>query len=183
MSTEQVKALEEARDALQQWKSDYRLSLGSTDLALELIDAALATPVQPADQPVAALAGAVLAFGHWAEGLPVGSRLMQYDGVPATSFTRSDFYNVPLCACQPTAQQAAPAQQETNGQSFEGGDSLRDKRLREAMERADQHGPLPGMISAFENQFGVRWTEPEWKQEASVWAAAWGACVSKGSRA
>jgi hypothetical protein len=37
-----------------------------------------------------------VAYGHWAEGLPEGTRLMKYDGVPCVMDTPSEFYNVPL---------------------------------------------------------------------------------------
>ena len=57
--------------------------------------------------------------------------------------------------------------------------SLRENRLAEAMTRMDKLGPLPGMISAFENQFGQAWTDREWRQEASIWAAAWRAAMSQ----
>lgn len=54
----------------------------------------------------------------------------------------------------------------------------REKRLRAAMERADRDGPLPGMISVFENSFGVAWTDPEWRHETSTWAQAWRAALA-----
>lgn len=53
----------------------------------------------------------------------------------------------------------------------------REDRLRAAMERMDRDGPLPGMIAAFEVQFGQAWTDPDWRQETSVWAMAWRAAV------
>jgi hypothetical protein len=54
--------------------------------------------------------------------------------------------------------------------------SARQERLRKAMERFDRLGPLPGMIQAFETHVGASWTDPEWKQEAALWAGAWAAC-------
>ena len=37
-----------------------------------------------------------VAYGHWAEGLPEGTRLMEYDGQPQISRMPSEFYHVPL---------------------------------------------------------------------------------------
>lgn len=54
----------------------------------------------------------------------------------------------------------------------------RELRLRAAMRRMDELGPLPGMISSFETQMGVSWTDAEWKQETSLWAMAWRAAFS-----
>lgn len=54
----------------------------------------------------------------------------------------------------------------------------REQRLATAMKRFDEHGPLPGMISAFEQQFGQTWTDREWRQEASIWSAAWRAALA-----
>lgn len=54
----------------------------------------------------------------------------------------------------------------------------RELRLRAAMRRMDELGPLPGMISSFETQMGVLWTDAEWKQETSLWAMSWRAALS-----
>ena len=59
----------------------------------------------------------------------------------------------------------------------------REARLRAAMERMDHAGPLPGMIAAFEQQFGQTWTDRDWRQEASIWSAAWRAALTQRSAA
>lgn len=60
----------------------------------------------------------------------------------------------------------------------------REERLRAAMERMDKVGrPLPGMIAAFEHHFGQTWTDPDWRDEASVWASAWRAALCAGTKA
>lgn len=56
--------------------------------------------------------------------------------------------------------------------------NTREQRLAAAMKRLDKEGPLPGMISAFEQQFGQTWTDREWRSETSVWACAWRAALS-----
>jgi hypothetical protein len=33
--------------------------------------------------------------------------------------------------------------------------------------------PYPGMSDAFVAHFGQLWTDPDWRKEASTWAAAW----------
>lgn len=48
---------------------------------------------------------------------------------------------------------------------------LRDHR----MEKFDLNGPLPGMIAAFEIRYGQSWTNKDWRNETSTWAAAWAA--------
>ena len=52
--------------------------------------------------------------------------------------------------------------------------ALRDPR----MEKFDKHGPLPGMIAAFETHFGQSWTDRDWRDEAVTWAAAWSRALS-----
>ncbi len=42
--------------------------------------------------------GEAVAFGHWAEGLPVGTRLMEHDGEPLVRVKADEFWNVPLFA-------------------------------------------------------------------------------------
>lgn len=34
--------------------------------------------------------------------------------------------------------------------------------------------PYPGMIEAFETHYGQSFTDRDWRNEASTWAAAWG---------
>jgi hypothetical protein len=55
----------------------------------------------------------------------------------------------------------------------------RDSRLREAMQRMDGNGHLPGMIAAFETHFGQAWTDPSCRSEASVWASSWRAAKAE----
>lgn len=57
--------------------------------------------------------------------------------------------------------------------------ALRDPR----MEPFDKHGPLRGMIAAFETHFGQSWTDKDWRDEASTWAAAWGKAIASPSPA
>jgi hypothetical protein len=45
----------------------------------------------------------------------------------------------------------------------------REQRIDAAMVRLDRDG----MIAAFENDYGQKWTDPEWRTEVSIWAAAW----------
>ena len=54
----------------------------------------------------------------------------------------------------------------------------RGQRLAAAMKRLDKEGPLPGMIAAFEQQFGQSWTDRDWRNETSVWACAWRAALA-----
>jgi hypothetical protein len=54
----------------------------------------------------------------------------------------------------------------------------REQRLAAAMKRLDKEGPLPGMISAFEQQFGQDWADRDWRNETSVWACAWRAALA-----
>lgn len=52
--------------------------------------------------------------------------------------------------------------------------STRQERLQAAMARADADGPYPGMIAAFDAHMGAScWTEPEYRTDAAMWAAAW----------
>lgn len=41
----------------------------------------------------------------------------------------------------------------------------------------DSSSPYPGMAAAFELHFGQSWTDRDWRNEASVWAAAWKASL------
>lgn len=54
----------------------------------------------------------------------------------------------------------------------------REQRLAAAMKHLDKEGPLPGMISAFEQRFGQSWTDRDWCNETSVWACAWRAALA-----
>ncbi len=38
--------------------------------------------------------------------------------------------------------------------------------------------PYPGMQEAFESHFGQSWTDRDWRNEASTWAAAWKAALA-----
>jgi hypothetical protein len=40
----------------------------------------------------------IVAYGRWAEGLPVGTRLMHHDNQLLVNKEYSDFYNIPLYA-------------------------------------------------------------------------------------
>ena len=80
----------------------------------------------------------------------------------------------PVCKPEPNPHAAPPAPAVEP--------SPREIRLRAAMERMDTIGPLPGMIAAFETQFGQTWTDPDWRQEASVWASAWRAAKTHEKR-
>ena len=40
--------------------------------------------------------------------------------------------------------------------------------------------PYPGMIGAFESHYGQSFADKDWRNEASVWAAAWKAALAKG---
>jgi hypothetical protein len=33
--------------------------------------------------------------------------------------------------------------------------------------------PFPGMAAAFEAHTGQSWSDPDWRQETAMWAAAW----------
>lgn len=49
---------------------------------------------------------------------------------------------------------------------------------REAFKaRLREHGPYPGMAEAFEARYSVPFDDPDWRGEASVWAAAWKAAL------
>lgn len=37
----------------------------------------------------------------------------------------------------------------------------------------DSDAPYPGMAAAFERHFGQSWTDRDWRDEASTWAASW----------
>ena len=37
--------------------------------------------------------------------------------------------------------------------------------------------PYPGMATAFEAHTGQSWTDPDWRAETSIWAAAWKAAL------
>lgn len=37
--------------------------------------------------------------------------------------------------------------------------------------------PYPGMIEAFETHYGQSFTDRDWRNEASTWAAAWGYAI------
>ncbi len=39
--------------------------------------------------------------------------------------------------------------------------------------------PYPGMATAFEAHTGQSWTDPDWRQETAMWAAAWKAAKAR----
>lgn len=39
--------------------------------------------------------------------------------------------------------------------------------------------PYPGMAAAFEAHTGQSWTDPDWRQETAMWAAAWKAAKAR----
>ena len=57
---------------------------------------AKSTPAEHVQEPVA--------YGRWAEGLPKGTRLLRYDGMPQVDYKPSETFNVPLYAA-PKAEQ------------------------------------------------------------------------------
>ena len=44
-------------------------------------------------------------------------------------------------------------------------------RKRNNMDGKD--APFPGMAAAFEAHTGQSWSDPDWRQETAMWAAAW----------
>jgi len=66
------------------------------------------------------------------------------------------------------------------------------KTMQEACEADDEYGdatdqdvmadaPYPGMIEAFEAHYGQSFTDKDWSNEASTWAAAWGYATRQAS--
>jgi len=56
------------------------------------------------------------------------------------------------------------------------------KKIDDAVDKAwgrfcaampDDQSPYPGMAKAFEVHYGVSWTDRDWRNEQSTWAAAW----------
>ena len=40
-----------------------------------------------------------------------------------------------------------------------------------------QYAPYPGMATSFEAHTGQSWSDPDWRAETAMWAAAWKAAL------
>lgn len=49
--------------------------------------------------------------------------------------------------------------------------------LRSRAKMDGDAAPFPGMADAFEAHTGQSWTDPDWRRDAAMWAAAWKAAL------
>lgn len=115
-----------------------------------------------ADRPVNELAREALAAATQAQPKTRSQKLAE------AGYTRR-----PSAKCLPSDDDPEETTTGTQAQP-----EPREQRLAAAMKRLDKEGTLPGMISAFEQQFGQTWTDRDWRNETSVWACAWRAALA-----
>jgi hypothetical protein len=139
----------------------------------ELVHADRASRASAMDDAIAAGDGTLHgAIDHWQRRALAAEQAAQQEPPPNSSETPNGSQEPATSTEQDELDQSVSVAWERFNKKN------RELRLRAAMRRMDELGPLPGMISSFEAQMGVLWTDAEWKQETSLWAMAWRAALS-----